>query len=524
MEKIVLKETNRIREYYANKKNQEENYNFFDHIKPKTEGDFAFINEKTKKIKKLEKELSEEVDALNGKWIELYNTEIDLFNYDVIIEYSPSRRNASGQTFSFDTGMPLKVEPKNPYYISIGTKCDHIIVPIGYIYKFGAILFRIYNVAVNATLSKIKIDLAYDYLLNIIEGTTQQKYYKSITNPEYYDIFREVLLNIESTKFVEEMFGRTDVKIDLYTLKEGFKNNKNTETILKCAPLNSISKLLSYKCDKPCAIYQMLGVEKNDYELAVENDLLIELIKYLDYIKSTSNFNLTVHEWLDLIKESQGWAADLNYYGISYNNWRTERDSLPLTILAQGYLSRPNLRENYTFRKFCNYVVNATIDQGFNGVDDFICSLDDYIKMCLNNGGAPIWETNYLKLSHDISARNYKVKVSEEEEKIFAERYKDWKNYKGSVYSLIAPTKTSDVKAEGCKMNHCVASYIHRIVKGECLIVFMRKTDNLEEPLVTVEIRNNAIVQYKGKHNRNLTETEKNFLKSYANKKNMAFK
>lgn len=71
-------------------------------------------------------------------------------------------------------------------------------------------------------------------------------------------------------------------------------------------------------------------------------------------------------------------------------------------------------------------------------------------------------------------------------------------------------------------MNHCVASYIKRVVDGECLIYFLRKTEEIETSLVTVEVRNKAIVQAKGLHNRHINAKEHKALSEFAARNKMA--
>ena len=67
-------------------------------------------------------------------------------------------------------------------------------------------------------------------------------------------------------------------------------------------------------------------------------------------------------------------------------------------------------------------------------------------------------------------------------------------------------------------MNHCVASYISKILKKNCLIVFLRKTKATDKPLVTIEIGNEAIVQARGASNRSITEDEYKAICEYAKK------
>ena len=77
------------------------------------------------------------------------------------------------------------------------------------------------------------------------------------------------------------------------------------------------------------------------------------------------------------------------------------------------------------------------------------------------------------------------------------------------------------MQKEGDTLNHCVASYIKRVVDNECLILFLRDVLSPLESLVTLEIRKNSIVQARGLHNRAITEKERMALYRFAEKKGM---
>ena len=67
------------------------------------------------------------------------------------------------------------------------------------------------------------------------------------------------------------------------------------------------------------------------------------------------------------------------------------------------------------------------------------------------------------------------------------------------VYSIVRPTSPEDVIREGNDLDHCVGSYIDRIIQKESNIVFLRRTDDLDTSLVTVEILTDEF----GKHHIN---------------------
>lgn len=146
--------------------------------------------------------------------------------------------------------------------------------------------------------------------------------------------------------------------------------------------------------------------------------------------------------------------------------------------------------------------------------------LDDYSKMQSEMCGG-----NYdrypkgLKMSHDIAARNYRVKQSQAFSERFAAVCEEIKGleFKGKEYSIVLPSTVNDIVNEGAALNHCVASYVSGVVDRQYSIVFLRKTDELEKPLVTVQVSEDGktVQQSRGHSNRDLTEDEQKFLNKY---------
>ena len=52
--------------------------------------------------------------------------------------------------------------------------------------------------------------------------------------------------------------------------------------------------------------------------------------------------------------------------------------------------------------------------------------------MCDTMNVKPTLYSSYLKQTHDILARNYKIHLDEEQEAAFAAQYEDFKDYLGS--------------------------------------------------------------------------------------------
>ena len=91
--------------------------------------------------------------------------------------------------------------------------------------------------------------------------------------------------------------------------------------------------------------------------------------------------------------------------------------------------------------------------------------------------------------------------------------------YKGRTYSIICPKTAADVLDEAQQQSNCVASYVSKIINGECMILFCRRTDAPEVSLVTVEITaDGRLGQVKARFNRAPDPEVREFVDSWYNK------
>ena len=172
---------------------------------------------------------------------------------------------------------------------------------------------------------------------------------------------------------------------------------------------------------------------------------------------------------------------------------------------------------NYKPQSLLKYVDNIMVFEGANSYTDVITYLYDYAVM--SKRMSPKYEKypKYLKTVHDITVRNYNRLKEEFDEKAFQERInKDMEfTYKG--YAFIYPSSTKDIKDEAVQQSNCVASYIKRVIDGECHIMFMRYKDSTDKSLVTLEISDysNKVVQERGRYNRDTTQEEKEAIEKF---------
>ncbi len=110
-----------------------------------------------------------------------------------------------------------------------------------------------------------------------------------------------------------------------------------------------------------------------------------------------------------------------------------------------------------------------------------------------------------LKTAHDLATDRLNKRKSAIKRKEFSERYKTLKKYCFEYNGLtIHPAKSAaEMRNEGQKLNHCVATYTDRHAEGKTTIFFIRHADAPEEPYFTLEFdfENMRVIQNRGLRN-----------------------
>lgn len=165
----------------------------------------------------------------------------------------------------------------------------------------------------------------------------------------------------------------------------------------------------------------------------------------------------------------------------------------------------------------------------FEAIEDMNClikELYDYANMMSQlSNKYDKYPRNFLT-AHKIACRNYNRMKKEFSEELFKKRIN--KQYECSFgdYIFIYPKSTQDIKDEAAKMSNCVVSYIDDVIDGACHILFLRKKNKPDDSLVTIEVRNNKIVQARRRFNDPVTEEDQKainaFNKKFANMEEIA--
>ena len=90
-------------------------------------------------------------------------------------------------------------------------------------------------------------------------------------------------------------------------------------------------------------------------------------------------------------------------------------------------------------------------------------------------------------------------------------------------FAIVMPTIADELVEEGLQLGHCVASYVEKVVNGDCIVVFMRKSEEKDIPYLTIEILpDRSVPQIEGLNKRHdLSKDEIDFIKRWAKNKHL---
>lgn len=242
---------------------------------------------------------------------------------------------------------------------------------------------------------------------------------------------------------------------------------------------------------------------------------------YIDFIRNTHNYYDNMNKNMSYIRE-----LDKLYEG-KPDKFREFFDFMRRVNISDiPDLFNMCVNHKYDLERLEKYLTDDIYT--YQGIDDPRVGfqvLSDYITIC-DKMGAPVDKyPKSLKLSHDIASKNLKIVISMREAEEFKETVsqKDYLKlkYKNDKYEVIIPEKAEDVIEEGRKLHHCVGAYVSRVRRGETKICFMREAGKLDLPLITLEVRNGKLTQYRGSCNRGPDSNEMKFIKEYAKAKNL---
>lgn len=496
-----------------------------------------------RQINKMAKELAEAQVKLSAEISKQYGAGFTPADVTLIVTYTS--KNGIPTYFDLISGSPILTDdlPKNGKFIDVRNKKDHIKTIVGYDFQHASVIGRKYAVNINSSCSRMATKVVEEVVIPILD---KQGKWDVVINTNIKDFdkterakdgylyvsdyeTRQYLEAYPAKEFINHFWEiEGDFKgISLQNLRQAMKTNKAAEVILRTAPEEIMKTLLVQTFFKSAPIYNLLGFSKKDYDTLVESGLIADYLKLNNninnYLEETEKARITKTppEWIEYLEKEKQWKEDLGFYNIHCEN------NSPLWMLVKYYtgyrksygsVRNSKIYKYYRFGKFCQYAIEETINQGYTQLDKFCGELVDYINQCEDLGIKPTLYSSYLSQTHALTSRNYNIHLNEIQEKQFNDAYTGYRKYtsRNGEYTIIRPKDADDVKREGSEQNHCVGSYINRVIKGECLILFLRRVDDIDTPVITIEICQDRISQARGHNNRDLTVVEMNVLTEFA--------
>ena len=202
------------------------------------------------------------------------------------------------------------------------------------------------------------------------------------------------------------------------------------------------------------------------------------------------------------------------YFNKRENDWYYGSKVLYIKYLVENY--------NYNIKSLLTYLDNLMTYEAIENFTDLCNEFYDYVKMASRISNKYEKYPRYFLSTHKITCRNYNRLKEVFEEENFAKHIDRELEYKIGEYKFIYPSVTQDIKDEAVQQGNCVASYIKKVMNGECHIMFLRKQnknkpkeEQYNESLVTLEIRDYKVVQARGKFNRLVYNNEQELINQF---------
>ena len=162
------------------------------------------------------------------------------------------------------------------------------------------------------------------------------------------------------------------------------------------------------------------------------------------------------------------------------------------------------------------------------GVANILSTYRDYLEMGSQHGfdfkDSFVLFPNNLSEAHDNACILRDIKENAVFDAAIQSAYQELSEqycYSGSGYTVIPPYKAEELIIEGRTLHHCVQYYAKRVAEGQCVVLFIRKTDDITAPYYTLELQNNRLIQVHGLRHCAPTPEVNEFLKEWERKKHI---
>lgn len=333
-------------------------------------------------------------------------------------------------------------------------------------------------------------------LLDVIESFEDEKYRDFL---KFVD--SEINVSAKAKRYNYKNKERVEKVKNIGTFLKQIKEYSLFEQYFACG-LTNFSTKLSYKVtDIPKGLLKLIREEN----LTITNTLIESYIENPDLFMNIHNLEglYTLNK-----KDLYCFALSLRYFRGNLGKYMTLNKRMDIFVeLVEDYYYNPI--------SLIKYIDTLITLEALSDIATVLIELYDYARMMSKvSNKYDKYPRNFLT-THQIATRNYNRLKEKFDEEDFKARYNDSFNFEWEDFIITYPKSTQDVKDEAVQQNHCVASYIRRVINGECHILFLREKENPDKSLITLELRENKVVQARGKFNRETTKEEREVVEKY---------
>lgn len=300
-------------------------------------------------------------------------------------------------------------------------------------------------------------------------------------------------------------FARTGIEFYQQDFIDKAKEYTGIEKLIKAEFYNLTNSCISYGSRAPIDLYQkrvkkVLGLTGEYYNLIRDKDPT-----WREYEVTEQCQDVGIRATWEQIQKMSQYARNFAIY---------MRHSTPHKMLKyiEGLKSEgPYAMRNQEVNDYHDYLQLAA-GLGYNLDDDWIL----YPKNLKERHDQLTEEQNERKAelekeSDDKKDRKLKRTI----------KRKGWTRYEMETERLLIrlPKCAHEIRKEGNAQHHCVATYMDRMVAGETCILFIRKKEEQDKSYYTVEVKDNEVIQVRGKYNVAPSEDVEEFMKVF--KKNI---
>ena len=246
--------------------------------------------------------------------------------------------------------------------------------------------------------------------------------------------------------------------------------------------------------------HRLLGVGAEDVDFLRNLDVDVNILKiFRDYCQRN-------------LKDRQKLLAWQLEHQVSYNV-----DTIVAYMTAHKLMRY--LDNQYAFLQFRLTQFKA---QRYRSMQDLVTEYRDYLDMCEKQNydmtNSFVLYPKDLQKAHDKLAHRIQMKADAKVRRDFRTAYQrimGQLDFELDGMKIIYPATPDDIVAEGHALHHCVGGYVDRVAQQKCMILFLRRCEDITKPFYTVEVCHQKAVQVRGMQNADMTPEVKRFMEHW---------